>query len=147
MIMRYLLDTTILLEPLKSLPNSQVMDKLQEYRQDIVTTTIVWHELWFRCSRLPESETRQQIELYLREVVLPYLPILPYNQAAAEWHAEERARLHVLGQSPPFADGQIAAIAKVNDLILVTANVAEYQIFNGLLLENWLVPDESVDIF
>ena len=46
-----------------------------------------------------------------------------------------------------IVDGQIAAIAKVNDLILVTANVAEYQIFNGLLIENWLIPDESVDAF
>jgi tRNA(fMet)-specific endonuclease VapC len=145
--MRYLLDTTILLEPLKSLPNSQVMERLKEYQKDIVTTTTVWHELWFRCFRVSESETRQQIEIYLQEVLLPYLPILPYNQAAAEWHAEERARLYLLGQTPPFGDGQIAAIAKVNDLILVTAHAAKYQMFNGLLLENWLVPDESVEAF
>ncbi|RWX44305.1 hypothetical protein VT99_13302, partial [Candidatus Electrothrix marina] len=32
-------------------------------------------------------------EQYLNEVVLPHLPLFPYDQAAADWHAEERAVL------------------------------------------------------
>ena len=86
-------------------------------------STELSHELWFGCYRLPNSRKRQRIEHYLREVVLPHLPIFPYHQAAAEWHATERARLTSIGQPPSFADGQIAAIAKVNDLIVVTASV------------------------
>jgi tRNA(fMet)-specific endonuclease VapC len=65
------------------------------------------------------------------------LPILPYTQEAAEWHAAERARLSLLGKTPPFADGQIAAIAKVNNLIIVTANVSDYDIFSDIVIENW----------
>jgi len=44
-----------------------------------------------------------------------------------------------LGQPHSFADGQIAAIAAVNDLILVTANTADFFRFDGLSVENWLV--------
>ena len=51
------------------------------------------------------------------------IPIIPYDIAAAEWFARERARLTAIGKTPAYADGQIAAIAQVNDLTLVTNNV------------------------
>jgi predicted nucleic acid-binding protein len=50
---------------------------------------------------------------------------------------KERARLIPLGLTPSYADGQIAAIAKVNNLILVTRNVADYANFQDLAIENW----------
>jgi tRNA(fMet)-specific endonuclease VapC len=65
------------------------------------------------------------------------MTILPYDERAAEWHAKERARLTFLGQMPSFVDGQIAAIAKVNNLILVTRNTSDFKKFSGLKLENW----------
>ncbi len=65
------------------------------------------------------------------------MPILPYDAAAAEYHASERARLVALGKTPPFADGQVAAVAKVNALAIVTRNVADYQAFGAITMENW----------
>jgi tRNA(fMet)-specific endonuclease VapC len=38
---------------------------------------------------------------------------------------------------PPFADGQIASIAATRDLTLVTANVADFERFEGLRVEDW----------
>ena len=63
--------------------------------------------------------------------------ILPYDEKAAEWHTKERPRLASLGQRSAFADGQIAAIAKVNGLILVTRNTSNFNKYSGLKLENW----------
>lgn len=63
--------------------------------------------------------------------------ILPYDEAAADWHADERARLAAIGLTPPFADGQIAAVAAVNGLVLVTANVADFRHFQGVTVEDW----------
>jgi tRNA(fMet)-specific endonuclease VapC len=74
---------------------------------------------------------------FLNLELLPNITLLPYDTNAATWHAIERARLAVLGQTPPFADGQIAAIAKANNLILVTGNVSDYQNFTELQIENW----------
>ena len=59
---------------------------------------------------------------------------------AAHWHATEWSRLVGLGQTPAFADGQIAAVAAVNSLVLVTRNVADFAAFQGLVIENWFEP-------
>ncbi len=134
---RYLLDTNILSEPMRPEPNLSVMRKIEQHRHEIATASVVWHELRFGCCRLPSSVKRRKIEEYLSKVVLPHLPILPYDQAAADWHAEERARLAEIGLVPPFADGQIAAVAKVHDLILVTANETDFERFSGIVIENW----------
>lgn len=92
----------------------------------------------FGCGRLPPSRRRAAIEEYLHNVIWPAVPILPYGIAAAEWHASERARLAAMGKSPAFVDGQIAAIAKTNDLILVTDNITDFALFQELRVENWL---------
>ena len=73
----------------------------------------------------------------------PYLALLPYTEAAAEWHAAERARLTNIGQPPPFVDGQIAAIAHVNDLIVVTRNTTDFQQFDTMTAENWFLPEHD----
>ncbi|MEO1428272.1 MAG: type II toxin-antitoxin system VapC family toxin [Cyanobacteria bacterium J06633_8] len=134
---RYLLDTNVISEPLRAIPNSNVMTKLQEYEDEIVTTTIVYHELLFGCYRLSESKKRQKIEKYIKEVIEPNIPIIPYEAKAAKWHAIERNRLMKIVKTPSFADSQIAAIAKVNELILVTNNVSDFANFNELHIENW----------
>ena len=63
--------------------------------------------------------------------------MLPYDEAAARWHGEERARLEALGRPAPFVDGQIAAIAQANGLILVTTNSKDFARLKELTVENW----------
>ncbi|MCA9930516.1 MAG: hypothetical protein KC419_18660 [Anaerolineales bacterium] len=61
----------------------------------------------------------------------------PYDASAAAWFAKERTRLSRMGQPPSYADGQIAAIAAANNLILVTRNVSDFAEFDRLIVENW----------
>ena len=137
---RFLLDTNILSEPLRPRPNSEVVTMLQQQEGAIATATVVFHELLFGCYRLPiESNKRQIIETYLHREVKQKIPLFPYDVAAAEWFAMERARLTAIGKTPAYADGQIAAIAQVNNLILVTNNTVDYTDFQNLKIENWLV--------
>ena len=110
---------------------------MSEHDGELATCSIVWHELWFGVSRLPASKKRGAIEAYLEEAVRGALPILPYDEAAASWHANERARLGKRGRPPSSADGQIASIARVNELVVVTANVKDFRRFEGLEIENW----------
>lgn len=133
----YLLDTNIISEPLRPTPNQQVLEYLKRYENEIAIASVVWHELLYGSYRLPHSAKRSAIEQYLNEVIAPTIPILPYDTQAARRHAAERARLVSLGQTPAFADGQIAAIAQVNNLILVTANIADFSRFQDLQIENW----------
>lgn len=78
------------------------------------------------------------MEGFLEEVVRATLPIFPYDQRAAEWHGEERARLERSGRNPPFVDGQIAAIAVTCGIPLITANPADFKSFKGLVVDNWV---------
>lgn len=133
----YLLDTNIVSEALRPAPNPVVSHHLRQYAQELAIPAVVWHELWFGCLRLPASKKRSAIESYLNTVVAKTMPILPYDSVCAAWHAAERARLASIGLTPPFSDGQIAAIAAVNDLILVTFNIQDFADFAGLELATW----------
>jgi tRNA(fMet)-specific endonuclease VapC len=137
---KYLLDTNVLSEAVKTMPNMNVMTMLKRHEEDIATAAPVWHELRYGCLRLPSSRKRELIKAYLEEVVWRNLDILPYDERAAQWHAEERARLTSFGKTPSFVDCQIAAIGKVNGLVLVTRNTADFDMFEGLQIDNWHEP-------
>jgi tRNA(fMet)-specific endonuclease VapC len=102
----------------------------------LAISSVTWHEILFGCRRLPLSKKRERIEQYLEDVRMTF-PILPYTTEVAEWHVSERARLTASGRTPAYVDSQIAAIAKVNNLTLVTNNVSDYADFEDLKLENW----------
>jgi len=135
--LKFLLDTNIVSEPLRPAPAQAILDKLRRHRDEIAIDAVVWHELRFGCHRLPPSAKRDAIQRYLDQVILPSMPILPYDQRSAEWHAVERARLAAAGKTPPFVDGQIAAVAPVNGLALVTRNMADFAHFQGLRVIDW----------
>lgn len=134
---KFLLDTNVISEAIKTKPNKNVMAKLRKHQAEIATASLVWHELQFGCRRLPPSRKRSLIESYLSEVVWNTIAVLPYDAAAADWHAEQRAQLATAGKPPPFIDGQIAAIAKVNSLTLVTRNISDYECFKDVRMQNW----------
>lgn len=137
MTLKYLLDTNVISEPLRPRPDDAVLANLREYQEEIATAAVVWHELLYGCSRLPESKRRTAIETYLIDIVAPSIPILSYDERAAHWHSLERARLAGAGITPLFADGQIAAIARSNDLTLVTFNTQAFELFQGIQIEDW----------
>lgn len=134
---RFLIDTNTLSEPFKKTSDPQVSEKLQTHQTEIATASIVWHELWFGCQRLPESRRRDELVQYLQSLESSQLPTLPYDKKASLWHANERTRLTTIGKTPSFIDSQIAAIAASNNLILVTRNIKDFEHFKGLELENW----------
>lgn len=137
MTLRYLLDTSIVSNPLSKRPDSRILKRLEEHGIECAIAAPVWHELIYGCRRLPKGRRRRGLEAYIVDVVQNSFPNLPYDEAAAQWHGEERARLEGVGRTAPFVDGQIAAIAHVNGLVLVTMNETDFQAFKGLAIENW----------
>lgn len=133
----YLLDTNIVSEPLRPRPDEHLLQHLLQHQGEMAIAAVVWHELLFGAERLPPSRKRSAIEQYLTDVVAATLPVLPYDARAAAWHAGERARLVSAGRTPSFVDGQIAAIAAVNDLTVVTLNAGDFTDFD-VAVETWL---------
>jgi tRNA(fMet)-specific endonuclease VapC len=135
--LRYLLDTSIVSAPVSKKPDRGILKRLDTHGVECAIAAPVWHELTYGCRRLPKGKRRMALEAYLRDVVRPSFPNLPYDEAAATWHGEERARLEAIGRPAPFVDGQIAAIAHVHGLVLVTTNETDFRGFKGLTVENW----------
>ncbi len=137
MTIRYLLDTSIVSSPISKEPDPEIVKHLESNGHECAIAAPVWHELTYGCQRLPHGKRREALETYLQDVVLASFPVLAYDGAAAHWHGHERARLERLGRPAPYVDGQIAAIAFVSDLVLVTVNVRDFVRFKDVEVENW----------
>ncbi len=133
--LRYLLDTNVLSEPSRRCPDPGVQSRLLARTHEVCTAAPIVHELQYGLARMPDGVRKQQLAGYLKRILR--LEILPYDRDAARWYAEERARLTGRGRTPPFVDGQIAAIAATNGLTLVTRNAGDFDDFTDLSVENW----------
>lgn len=136
--MRYLLDTNVLSEPVRRRPDPAVLERLEDAGADVCTAAIVVHELRYGAARLAPGRRRETLQRYLDDVVAR-LDVLPYDERAAQWHASKRAALEASGRTTTFVDAQVAAVAAVNDLVLVTRNVSDFEPF-AIAMETWHTP-------
>lgn len=132
----YLVDTHVFAAIAQPIPHRAVQRAFERHASSIATASVVLHELAFGIERLPPSRRREHLERFLAEIV-GVVPIFGYGAEEARWHAAERVRLSAQGRPPPYADGQIAAIAAVRDATLVTANTTDFAGFKGLRVVNW----------
>ena len=135
--MNVLLDTNVLAEPLRERPDPDVMAQLESEDHVLHTASVVIHELSYGIHRLPSGRKQQRLNSYLQGLLTSGLTVLPYDGMAALWHGEQRAKLEARGLRPPFADGQIAAIAATQALVVVTRNTTDFEAFEGLDVLNW----------
>lgn len=134
---RYLVDTNALSELVRARPDPLALRWFARHGDKCATAAPVIQELRYGAATLPTSIRRERLERYIDSVIVATAAVFPYDLQAAEWHGRERARLALAGLTPPFADGLIAAIAVVNDLTLVTANLKDFRNYQGLRVESW----------
>ena len=138
--MSYLLDANTISYVFGPRVNLNVSNRFYARLDDVAVASVVWSELVYGMERLPASRRKEELNDFLEIVIRRACPILPYDEAAAAWHARECARLERAGRTAPFVDSQIAAVAATNDLTLVTANLRDFANFQGLRVEDWSVP-------
>ena len=133
----YLLDTDILSNLTKRTPSTALVAKLASVpREDQFTSTITLGEMVYGAYRL-RTHTRLLLER-LDKTLLPNLPVLPFDVAAARIYGEVRAELERRGTPLGEADLRIGAIALCRGLTVVTGNVRHFQRIPELSVENWL---------
>ena len=135
---RYLLDTNIVSD-LVHRPQGVVAKRIADVgEQAVCTSIVVAAELRSGSAKATSTRLQQQVD-----AVLAALPVLPLDIPADRHYGEIR---HVLEQSGnPIGpnDLLIAAHAVTLDLILVSANLREFQRVPGLTVENWLETTEA----
>ncbi len=137
---KYLLDSNIVSEPTKPVPNQSVLDLIERNRFSCSMCSVSYFEMLHGVLRLPDGRRKERLMAFLNEVVFPFYDFLPYDMKAARIHAEMLSKLEKSGKPVPFQDSIIAAVAIANDLVLVTRNTKDFQNIADecpLKIENW----------
>lgn len=131
---RYLLDTCTVSE--LTLPdfNRKLRARFEMRRLQCCLASLVVTELRYGALIVPGERGRQLLQRTTE--LCKELEVLPFDEAAALWLADEMARLKALGKTPGIEDSIIAATAAVNGLTVVTVNTADFAEMN-VPSENW----------
>ena len=134
----YLLDTDILSNLMKRAPASSLVTRLALVRpEDQFTSSVTLGELFYGAHR--STRTAALLER-IEDALLPELPVLPFDAAAARRYGELRADLERRGTPIGDADTRVAAIALSRGLSMVTGNERHFRQVPDLEVENWLKP-------
>lgn len=131
--MGYTLDTNACIDLLRGRSPTLAARLRTENPDDIVVCSVVRYELWAGVAGAADPEVeRQKVEGFLA----PFRT-LPFDDDAALVCGNVRRDLERRGARIGAYDLQIAAIALVHDLTLVTGNLAEFRRVAGLRSESW----------
>lgn len=131
--LRYLLDTNILSDLVRN-PQGIVKEEIEHRGENsICTSIIVASELRFGAEKSGSRRLTSQLE-----AILSAIEILPLEEPSDKRYAELRQHLEKSGTPIGPNDMLIAAHALSLDLVLISANLKEFNRVPGLRVENWL---------
>ena len=135
----YLLDTNVISEMTKRIPNSAMVEKMNENDGLCAICSTVWQESIYGLNLLPDGKRKQMISEVIDAIKETY-DIIPYDSFASQICGEIRAKCQKNGNPVPRFDSQIAATAIANNMILVTHNTRDFEVItqNSMLqIEDW----------
>jgi predicted nucleic acid-binding protein len=124
-----LLDTNVLSEFMREMPDPAVRAWFQQYPQtEVWTTSIVIAELLAGIETMPIGRKQKMLREAVEKMILNDFrgQILPFNLPAARLYAQILASRQKSGRPIREMDAQIAAIAFVHDVTLVTRDVNDF---------------------
>ena len=134
----YLLDTNVVSETMRRVPDLQVIAFLAEH-DDLWLSTIVLHELDYGVRLLEQGQRQNRLQTDLAGFATEYEDrILPLDRAAAEWAAQFRAQSQHSGRTLELGDALMAGIAKANGLCVATRNVTDFHHIDIDVINPWV---------
>jgi tRNA(fMet)-specific endonuclease VapC len=131
----YLLDSNTCVEYLRN-RDAYVVSRLhREPTKNVRLCSVVLSELY--CGAFRSANPANNLAI-LRQFLGKFRS-LPFDDLAAATYGEQRAKLEKLGTKIGPHDMQIAAIALVNNLTVVTHNVGEFSRVPNLRVVDWQV--------
>lgn len=129
---RYLLDTNILSNPTKPAPSAVLISWLAEQDdEDLFIASLTVGEVWRGVQETPAGKRRAELERWFAGPTGPQLlfsgRILPFDEKAGMIWGRLMAEGKAAGRPRSALDMILAAVAEVNDCILVTDNEKHFQ--------------------
>ena len=135
----YLLDTNVVSEFTKPMPNQHTLEMIKEHEDMCAICATVWQESVFGYERMPEGKKKNAVLDTILDIKESY-DILPYDDFAAKICGELQAQCEKAGKPIPRYDSQIAATAIANGMVLITHNTEDFAALceNSMLkVEDW----------
>ncbi len=127
--MRYLLDTCVVSEVVKPVPEPSVLDWLgRQEEQQLFLSVLVLGEIQKGVERLPPSRRKTHLKTWLHEDLRQRFEgriWLVTEEVALTWGMLQ-GRAETQGRKLPVIDGLLAATAMTHDAILVTRDVPHF---------------------
>ena len=135
-----LLDTNVVSEAMKPLPNSQVLGWLNaQAAETLFVSSITFAELWFGVAAMPQGQRKLRLEETVDGLADMYIGrILGFDLDTAKTYAQLAALAKSKGQGFPTADGYIAAIAASKRMIVATRDTAPFAAVGLEVINPWL---------
>jgi toxin FitB len=123
----YLLDTNVLSEALKMLPDRHVLEWLESHQSDSLMSALTLAEMARGAELLPDGKRKSELQRKVRFLQEDYAEsIVPLDSAVAwEWARYSR-RVRDAGFQTSVIDSLIAATALAHSLTLVSRNVSHF---------------------
>jgi predicted nucleic acid-binding protein len=136
---KYLLDTCVLSEVVKSAPNPYVLEWFRTRKPlEIHVSAMTLGELQRGVTRLPESRRKLDLTSWLQKLEAGLEDrILVFDQAASKIWALITVQAEAQGRPMAAFDSIIAATALAHQCTLVTRNVRDFVSANVELLNPW----------
>jgi predicted nucleic acid-binding protein len=138
--MNYLLDTCIISELIKPMPNPKVVNWVRDCSEETLFLSVLTiGEIQKGIAKLPESEKREILQFWF-EHDLPrrfegrIIDITP--QVARKW-GEIQGKAEQEGKKMPAIDGLIAATGLVYNLTVVTRNTSDVEVSGVQTFNPW----------
>ena len=138
--MSFLLDTNVISEWVKPLPDRGITEWLAAVDEDrIYISVITISELRFGIERLPPGARRKRIEdWFTSDLPMRFdSRIIPINVAIADSCGKIRNRGRAAGRPIAPMDAFIAATAQIADLTLVTRDVSDFEFLGLPIISPW----------
>lgn len=132
----YVFDTDILSNIIKKQPSQNLIASLEKTPLEYQFTTVITiGEMVYGAHK---SNHQEFFLSKLKNVILPNIQVLPFDEISAHVYGELRAALERQGRVVAEPDLRIASITLQHRLTLVTGNTAHFARIPKLKVENWL---------
>ena len=133
-----LLDTNILSELMRPSPFPAVVEWLDaQPAEQLFISAVTQAEIELGLALLPEGRRKNELLQAAKEIFSLFDDRnLPFDTAAAQEYALIVAARVKAGRPVSVEDAQIAAIARGNNLRLVTRNSKDFELIDGLIVIN-----------
>lgn len=139
--MKYLLDTCVLSELVKTAPEARVLAWINARAEnDLHVAAMSLAELRRGVARLPASCRKTELMAWLEQLQAGFADrILPFTRETAAYWGEMCARVEADGRTMAAFDSIIAATAVEHGLVLVTRNDRDFVAALPVVFNAWTI--------